>query len=193
MPMSKLLFSYEFSSRCLSAILLSNTFTNGWLCCLILQWWWIGQVAYVPTSIAVKTSIAGTLLRLAFRRIHHIILWTVIGVTVAFNSAFCFVLVLQCRPVSYFWNRLEKGTCIDFNSLLVVAYVYSISAALCDFAMGILPIALVRKLNMNARAKWALAGILSLGCVYVQFLFPFSLLPLLSWPFSLILHRNEKM
>jgi cation-transporting ATPase 13A1 len=131
-----------------------------------LQWWWLGQVAYVLTCMAAKVSIAMTLLRLTFKKIHNFILWSVIAVTIAVGFAFWFVLLLQCNPVSHFWNRLGEGTCIDVNIILVMAYIYSISAAACDFTMGVLPIILVSKLHMNSRTKWALAGILSMGCVY---------------------------
>lgn len=56
---------------------------------------------------------------------------------------------------------------MDTNIIVKVAYFYSVVAALCDFTIGILPIALVWPLHMNRRSKIALAFILGLGCVYV--------------------------
>jgi hypothetical protein len=44
-----------------------------------------------------------------------------------------------------------------------MSYVYSATAALCDFTLGILPVFLVWNLQMNVRTKAALAGILALG------------------------------
>lgn len=117
--------------------------------------------------MAAKISIAMSLLRLTFRKIHNVVLWSVIAVTIAVGFAFWFVLLLQCNPISHFWNRFGEGTCINVNITLLMAYIYSVTAAVSDFTMGILPIALVRKLHMNGHTKWALAGILSMGCVYV--------------------------
>lgn len=50
-------------------------------------------------------------------------------------------------------------------SFITAAYVYTVVAAVCDFTIGILPIFLIWNLHMNPRAKFAVAGILSMGCV----------------------------
>lgn len=119
--------------------------------------------------MAAKISISITLLRITITRLHNWILYTVISLTVGVGIAFFFILALQCNPVSHFWERLEtEGTCIDTNVIVKVAYFYSVIAALCDFTVGILPIALVWPLHMNTRSKIALAFILGLGCVYVD-------------------------
>lgn len=123
--------------------------------------------------MAAKISISITLLRITITRFHNWILYTVIFLTVAVGLAFFFVLTLQCDPVSHFWERLEtEGSCMDTNIIVKVAYFYSVVAALCDFTVGILPIALVWPLHMNTRSKVALAFILGLGCVYVKALPP---------------------
>lgn len=116
--------------------------------------------------MVAKISISITLLRITITRLHNWILYTVITLTVAVGLVFFFVLTLQCSPVSHFWERLEtEGTCMDTHTILKVAYFYSVVAALCDFTIGILPIALVWPLSMNKRSKIALAFILGLGCV----------------------------
>ncbi|KAH8424263.1 uncharacterized protein LDX57_013057 [Aspergillus melleus] len=82
------------------------------------------------------------------------------------------MLTLQCQPVEYFWHRAKAylganvtGTCLDVDYLIAIAYLYSVVATICDFILGLLPIALVWNLQMNMRTKAALAGILSLGCI----------------------------
>ncbi|KAL4965991.1 putative integral membrane protein [Aspergillus stella-maris] len=131
-----------------------------------LFWWWLGQTSYVVTCVVAKISIALALLRLTVLRIHQWLLWAVVAVSVAVGLAFWLVLMLQCHPVEYFWHRLtSEGKCIDVDYILDVAYLYSVMATICDFILGLLPIALVWKLHMNTRTKAALAGILSMGCV----------------------------
>lgn len=134
------------------------------------QWWWLGQTSYVVTCVVAKISIAVALLRLTVTKMHTILLWTVIGVTIVVGIVFWFVLTLQCKPVDYFWNRMSpgaKGTCLSTNTVIGVAYLYSVTATLCDFVLGLLPISLVWKLQMTPKTKIALAGILSMGCMYV--------------------------
>ncbi|KAK2757687.1 hypothetical protein FQN54_004656 [Arachnomyces sp. PD_36] len=128
--------------------------------------WWLGQIAYVFTCVVAKISISITLLRITITRFHNWILYTIIALTVSIGIVFFFVLALQCSPVAHFWERLDtKGTCMDTHTIVKIAYLYSVIAALCDFTIGILPIALVWPLHMNRKSKIALAFILGLGCV----------------------------
>ncbi|KAL4783187.1 hypothetical protein BJX76DRAFT_348781 [Aspergillus varians] len=131
-----------------------------------LFWWWLGQTSYVITCVVAKVSIALALLRLTVTRTHSLILWGVVCVSIVVGLVFWLVLMLQCSPVDYFWHRLtSKGTCLNTDYILDIAYLYSVTATICDFVLGLLPIALVWNLHMNSRTKAALAGILSMGCV----------------------------
>ena len=103
-------------------------------------------------------------------------LWAVIGVTCIIGLVFWFMLTLQCQPVEFFWQQVRilsnphanvSGTCMNLDHIIAIAYVYSITATLCDLILGLLPIALVWNLQMNLRTKAALAGILGMGCMYV--------------------------
>ncbi|KAJ5288950.1 hypothetical protein N7478_001980 [Penicillium angulare] len=132
-------------------------------------WWWLGQTSYVWVCGMAKSSIALALLRLTVSRVHRMILWSVITVTVIVGLVFWFMLTLQCHPVSYFWQRARTtppaGDCMSLDSIINVAYVYSVTATCCDLTLGLLPIFLVWNLQMNTRTKAALASILGMGCV----------------------------
>ncbi|KAI9934333.1 hypothetical protein ASPWEDRAFT_170040 [Aspergillus wentii DTO 134E9] len=128
-------------------------------------WWWLGQISYVFTVVLAKISIALALLRLTVAKAHSILLWVVIGVSVVIGLVFWFMLTLQCHPVSFFWERTGDGKCISTDILIDIAYLYSVTATLCDFVLGLLPFLLVWNLQMNTKTKAALAGILSMGCV----------------------------
>lgn len=91
-----------------------------------------------------------------------------------------FLMLLQCKPISYFWTRttldpIYQGHCISIDIIVTMTYVYSGLAAFCDFTVGILPIFLVRKLNMRNETRLAVMGILSMACVYVLSAHPFVL------------------
>ncbi|KAJ5111522.1 hypothetical protein N7532_002057 [Penicillium argentinense] len=138
-------------------------------------WWWLGQTSYVWVCAVCKCSITTALLRLTVSRLHRTILWTVVGVTTVVGLIFWFMLTLQCHPVSFFWQRVRleldplhaniSGSCMSLDSIINIAYVYSVTATCCDFTLGILPIFLVWNLQMNTRTKTALATILGMGCV----------------------------
>ncbi|KAJ9254840.1 hypothetical protein DTO207G8_3370 [Paecilomyces variotii] len=130
-----------------------------------LMWWWLGQVSYVLTCVVAKISIALSIMRLTVKRVHSIVLWAVISVTTIVGLVFWLMLTLQCRPVAFFWNRTGNGHCLSSDSIITMAYVYSVEAAVCDFTVGILPVFVIWNLQMNRRTKWAVAGILSMGCV----------------------------
>lgn len=94
--------------------------------------------------------------------------------TTVVGLVFWFMLTLQCHPVSFFWTRVRleldptapvHGSCLSVDTIIDMAYVYSVTATCCDFTLGILPVFLVWNLQMNVRTKAALAGILAMGCV----------------------------
>lgn len=90
------------------------------------------------------------------------------GASICISLIFWFLMLLQCHPVSEFWERTGTGKCLNTDILINVAYVYSGICAICDFALGLLPIDLVRQLQINPKTKMALGATLSLGCVYVN-------------------------
>ncbi|KAJ5561327.1 hypothetical protein N7535_004206 [Penicillium sp. DV-2018c] len=139
-----------------------------------MLWWWLGQTSYVWACALAKVSIAFALLRLTVSPGHKLIIYGVIAVTAVIGLVFWFMLTLQCQPVSFFWQRVRaytdpenqvSGTCMDLDHIINMAYVYSVTATLCDFTLGILPVFLVWNLQMNSRTKIALTGILGLGCI----------------------------
>lgn len=148
---------------------------------LIDQYWWLCEVAYCFASVGCKVSVCIFLMRIAVKRLHHWILYTVMLLTVATGLVFMFLMLLQCKPLEFFWTKEAldpniKGTCMDINIIIIMTYIYSAFAALCDFTVGILPIFLVRKLNMRRKTKLAVVGILSMACMYVSSLVPSRLL-----------------
>ncbi|GLI76992.1 hypothetical protein PoHVEF18_005274 [Penicillium ochrochloron] len=133
-----------------------------------LLYWWLCQIFYTWSSALAKISIAVALLRLTVKKIHRIIIWSIIALTIAVSVMFWLVMLLDCRPISYFWDYADpskSGTCMSTTSLVKVAYVYSCLTIVCDLTLGLLPIFLVWKLQMSHRTKIAVGGILSMGAI----------------------------
>ncbi|CAG8902630.1 unnamed protein product [Penicillium egyptiacum] len=130
--------------------------------------WWTGQLFYVLTCVVAKISIIIALLRITVSRVHAYILYAVIALATAVGLVFSFCTIFECSPVDYFWNRAQPtahGSCIDKNSLIGIAYLYSVGAAITDLTIGLLPVALIWDLRMNRRTKGAIVVILGIGCI----------------------------
>ncbi|EAW20558.1 putative integral membrane protein [Aspergillus fischeri NRRL 181] len=130
-----------------------------------LLWWWLAQSAYVCVVATARISIAMLLLRLTVQRRQSVVLYIVIGLTATVGLAFWLILTLQCHPVREFWQRTGRGHCIDTQYVVDIAYLYSATACLCDFTLGLFPVYLVKNLHMSWRTKWAIRVILSMGCI----------------------------
>ncbi|KAJ5698844.1 hypothetical protein N7462_000849 [Penicillium macrosclerotiorum] len=128
--------------------------------------WWMGQIFYVITCVIAKVSIIITLLRITVDRLHAWILYAAISLATVVGLIFLLFTIFQCTPVDYFWNQLsEQGTCVNKNTLIGIAYLYSVGAAVTDLTIGLLPVALIWNLRMNQRTKTAIIGILGIGCI----------------------------
>ncbi|KAL4931364.1 uncharacterized protein BDV17DRAFT_256685 [Aspergillus undulatus] len=135
-----------------------------------MKYWWLCEIAYCFSSIGCKISVCIFLLRITVKRVHIWILYTVMALTVITGLVFMFIMLLQCKPLEYFWTRTAfdpnvTGSCIDIEIVINMTYVYSAFAALCDFTVGILPISLVHKLHMRKQTKFAVVGILGMACI----------------------------
>lgn len=130
------------------------------------QYWYLCYPAYCLAMISAKISVGLFLLRVTVQRHYRRIIYLVMGLTVATGLVFFFVSVLQCHPVSYFWEKFTgSGTCVNIDIIIAVAFAYSAVASVCDFTFGLLPIFLVWNLHMAKNQKIMLIPILSMACV----------------------------
>ncbi|KAB8261578.1 hypothetical protein BDV32DRAFT_137172 [Aspergillus pseudonomiae] len=127
--------------------------------------WWIGQQLYSVAAIAMRVAICLTLLPFTgFQRIYSAILYTVIVFTIVAGVLNLAVGIFQCSPVSYYWDRLTAlGKCHDDLEMLVV-YINSSAAIMCDLVIGILPAILLRDLKEVSRGtRVGIVVLLGLG------------------------------
>ncbi|KAF3016380.1 hypothetical protein E8E15_006576 [Penicillium rubens] len=137
---------------------------------IAMKYWWLCEIAYCFASVGCKISVCIFLMRITIRPLHIWLLYCVMALTVIAGLVFMFLMLLQCRPLEYFWTKLAYdpnivGTCMDMKIIVIMTYIYSAFAALCDFTVGILPIFLVHKLHMKRKTKIAVMGILSMACI----------------------------
>ncbi len=131
------------------------------------QYWFSVELAYVMTTCVLKLSIAVFLLRIATRRTHRAILYTVITVVILLTIGYFFFLVFQCSPVNFFWLQFsgEIGSCLPPAVVGDMTYAHSAINASGDVILALLPVAIVSRLDINIRTKISLCCIMSLGIV----------------------------
>lgn len=112
-----------------------------------------------------KISIGIFLLRIIVERIQVWFIYMALTINVLTGLVFFFVTTLQCQPVSYFWHKSQPGKCILIDIIIGLTYLYSSLNIICDFTFALLPIFIVRKLNMKRRMKIAIIPLLSMGCI----------------------------
>src|SRR3954466_12777980 len=84
------------------------------------NYWWCCYLFFCITMIASKVSIGWFLLRIAFKKMHVWIIYAATLITVVAGAAFFFVTLFQCRPISYFWNKSQPGTCVPDDVVIAL-------------------------------------------------------------------------
>lgn len=133
-----------------------------------LKAWWLCEVLYPPIVLLVRTSVAVFLLRIATRKLHRWIICIDITLTIVITGVFFFLLVFQCSPVSYFWTQVlgETGRCVDRRVVPTATIIHSVTSAISDFVLALLPIAMLWDVKLNKRTKATISFLLGLGLLY---------------------------
>ncbi|KAF2830824.1 hypothetical protein CC86DRAFT_316413 [Ophiobolus disseminans] len=129
-----------------------------------MKWWWSCEPTYVITNIFLKFSIGIFLLRIAVDKTHRMILLVALIAIQVYSVYFFFIFTFQCWPISFFWEQFRggKGKCIPSNIVVNSFYGYSALSCVTDWTFSIVPIFIVRKLQMSRRKKYTVGALLAL-------------------------------
>ncbi|KAK2608419.1 hypothetical protein QQS21_003105 [Conoideocrella luteorostrata] len=130
-----------------------------------LMFWWYCYLFYVLAMVSSKLSFAWFLLRITTTKTYSWIIYVASLFTVLAGTVFFFVTLLQCNPISYYWDRSQPGSCLKMDVVMAVAYIYSAFSVVTDFTFAILPGFLIWSLNLKTRSKIAVIVLMSMGCV----------------------------
>ena len=115
--------------------------------------------------VAAKISIGLFLLRITPKPIHKWIIYVATTLSTVIGMTFFVVALVQCRPISFFWNRAQPGSCLSIDIIEALTYLYSGVSILTDTTFAILPIFLIYGLNMSGKTKLVLIPILGMAAV----------------------------
>src|SRR5205823_11637585 len=77
------------------------------------KWWLVSESMYVTCTTVVRLSIGTFLLRIAMQLLHRRIIFAVMAASSTACVYLLLLLAFQCKPVSFFWNKNQSGTCIN--------------------------------------------------------------------------------
>lgn len=115
------------------------------------------MVSYVLT----RYSILALYLRIFSGKRLRIAIWGVIVFVTLQWLGFAITAVLQCEPVSYYWDRsLPNGKCIDIDAFYRSVTPFNLFV---DVILVFLPLPTVWQLKASTNRKWALTFLFCIG------------------------------
>ncbi len=131
-----------------------------------LHLYWFAQILYKIAIGLTKVSILAFYLRVfGISRWFRISCFAVMGIVVAWTISSVMASILQCSPVKFAYDRRGHGTCIDLGKFWYANAGYNITT---DLIIIIMPILVIRTLQLPKRTKIALCGIFALGTLYAS-------------------------
>lgn len=118
----------------------------------------------MPTVQIIKLSVLAFYLRLTPDYGFRMLVFVVAGVCSNLAAAWVTVVMFQCQPVAKAWAYYREGTCIDQAAFWQATGVLNI---VLDFVLLILPVKMLKGLQVPYKQKIALYFLLSTGILCV--------------------------
>ncbi|KAF5572547.1 hypothetical protein FPANT_13004 [Fusarium pseudoanthophilum] len=123
---------------------------------------WLFQTFYCCSLVFIKSSICVTLLRIAVKRSHRIIVWITLVASCISTIIVIMGLFTMCRPIQANWDK-SAGTCSPPTVITSLSYLVSAAAVATDWVCAILPGFMLYKTQMKTATKVSISIILGLG------------------------------
>lgn len=137
---------------------------------IALRYWFFCELFYTLTTSTLKISIGLFLMRITVSRPHIWIIRSIMIASAVVGVVYCFIVLFQCQPTSYWWDLTPgaKGKCLNPSLEANTLYVVSALNSLADWVFGILPFFVVKDLQMKTSLKVVVATILGFAAMYVS-------------------------
>lgn len=134
-----------------------------------MKTWHFCEFFYPISTTCLRLSAGYFLLRISVKMSHRYIIHTLNVLNVLIGLYLWFVNIFQCKPVDYWWTRVDGQHVGECHLLLSrdTIYVQSAVTAIIDWTFGLLPIFIIWDLQMSKRKKFLVGLILSLAGMYV--------------------------
>lgn len=119
---------------------------------------------YVATAILVKIALCLFVSRLITQRYQIWIIRASLGIYIIISLVFGFVCLFQCglpKPINFLLDK-----CLDWAHIIgPLNYIFSISNAIVDWILTVIPILVIWKLQMRRREKMAATVLVLFGSI----------------------------
>ncbi|CAI7585156.1 unnamed protein product [Penicillium glandicola] len=119
----------------------------------------------MTTTVLIKWALSIFLLRFCVSPVLKWIIYLLLAIHTAVSAAGIVFSLVQCRPFHFAWTQIlgdQSGSC---DSFLAIFIVQSAVNCLADWVLAILPIFIVRKIQLRRKTKIKVAAILAFGSV----------------------------
>lgn len=132
-----------------------------------LRYWFFCEIFYTISTSIFKMAVGLFLLRITIVRLHIWIIRFIMAVTAVVGITYTLLVLFQCKPISYWWdlNPDHTGTCLSASLVMYFTYVVSVLNSIADWTFGLLPIFVVKDLQMKRRVKVIVSGIIGLAAM----------------------------
>ncbi|OJJ46001.1 hypothetical protein ASPZODRAFT_25901 [Penicilliopsis zonata CBS 506.65] len=128
------------------------------------KWAWVSQILYYLALGLAKTSMVALYMRLASDPMHIRFLWVFGAIVFCHGIAVTIVTIDICTPISIMWSPSFPEGCIDildFNYFNAAFHIFT------DIMLAIIPIPILRNLQMNKRRKIGLMIVFAVGLLTI--------------------------
>jgi hypothetical protein len=134
------------------------------------RFWWFCEVFYTLSTSMLKIAVGLFLLRITIVPLHIWIIRIIMMVAAFLGVAYTLLVIFQCQPISFWWDLSseQNGTCLSASLVMIFTFVVSGLNSFADWTFGILPIFIVKDLQMKKRAKVLVSSIIGLAAMYVN-------------------------
>lgn len=132
-----------------------------------LHFWFFCEIFYTLSTCMLKIAVGFFLLRITIVPIHLWIIRMIMAVSAVVGVAYTSVVIFQCKPVSFWWdlNPNHTGKCLSSTLVMNFTFVVSGLNAFADWTFALLPVLIVKGLQMKLRMKIVVASVIALAAM----------------------------
>jgi hypothetical protein len=132
-----------------------------------LRYWFFCEVFYTITASILKVAIGLFFLRITIVPVHISIVRVIMAVAAVVGAVYTLLVMFQCKPISYWWDldTSHTGVCLSASLVMNFTYAVSILNSFADWTFGLLPIFMVKDLQMKKRVKIIVSTIIGLAAM----------------------------
>ncbi|KAL5381739.1 hypothetical protein DPSP01_006926 [Paraphaeosphaeria sporulosa] len=132
-----------------------------------LHYWYFCEIFYTIATCLLKLAVGFFLLRITVQPWHVWIIRMIMAVAAFLGVGYTSLVIFQCKPISYWWDLdpTHEGKCLDASLVMIFTFVVSALNSFADWTFGILPVLIVKDLQMKKRLKVIVSGVIGLAAI----------------------------